>query len=99
MSGILKLFAAHPQAEPWSVDVKRIEKQIGDMLLECGERLQRAQPGMVEASALERVNTKLELIAGELVRLSMKQEQSGRRTTKANASRRPKLRVLPSVTT
>ena len=70
MSGILTIFRDNPQSEPLEVDERKIVKQIDDLLWDCGERLKRDQPGYVGLGVVERVERKLDLIAGELIRLA-----------------------------
>jgi hypothetical protein len=86
-SGLIKLFRSNPQAEPFEVDGAKVEKAVRDLLWDCGERLRRALPGMVEASALERVHHKLDLIAGQLIKISASGRSARRSKSRAVVAR------------
>lgn len=70
-SGLPKMFKLHPQAEPFRVDHVVIDKQIRDILFECGElfRSGKADPQYSQSDIAE-INRKLDIIAAHVATIS-----------------------------
>jgi len=90
-SGLLKLFAAHPQPEPLRVDVANVRKLIEDLRFSCGESFRngKADP-QYAASDIAAINHKLELIAAHVATLSPPLTE----TAASGDSAEPGLRVI-----
>jgi len=66
-SGLPKLFKQFPQATPFCVDGDAVQKQIDDLLFECGEKFRtgKADP-QYAASDIAEINRKLDIIAAHV---------------------------------
>ena len=69
-SGLIKIFKDNPQPDPLPVDGKLIDKLVRDLVMDCGDYLKLNTPGFVRVSQIELVNRKLDLLAGQLSKLS-----------------------------
>ena len=69
-SGLIKLFKYNPQPEPWKVDWLLIDSLVRNLVMDCGDYLKLNTPGFVRVSQLEAVNTKLDILAAQVARLS-----------------------------
>jgi len=69
-SGLLKLFDKNPQPEPHKVDGPALRKMVQEVIMDCGERFGKSLPdGCLGVSEVERLNHKLDVIAGGIGRL------------------------------
>jgi len=76
-SGLPKIFKACPQSEPMPVNYEVIDKQIRDILFECGElfRTGKADPQYAQ-SDIAAINHKLDIIAAHVSTLSPPKTQT-----------------------
>jgi len=66
VSGLVRLFEANPQREPLLVDGATMDAQLTDLILACGEQWKSNAPRMVNASEIEKLNHKIDVMAQAL---------------------------------
>jgi hypothetical protein len=85
MSGLIGLFKDHPQPEPWPVDGQALDELVRTIIMDCGDFLKGNTPGFVRVCQIEAVNRKLDLIAGQMAKLSPPSEETATAGTTAIA--------------
>lgn len=91
-SGLIKLFTNSAQPEPRRVDGPFLEKLVKDVLWDCGEAFRKqGTPFSLNVSQAERINAKLDLIAGQLSKISPPITVN---TASADEDSEPALRVI-----
>jgi len=69
MSGLLWLFTENPQREPLLVDGPAMERAIVKLVQTCGDQWKRGASRTVQASEIEKLNFKVDVLAQTLGRL------------------------------
>jgi hypothetical protein len=64
--GLVRLFEAHPQPEPLPVDGVAMDAAVSALLDGCAEHWKRGTPRIVDASEIEKLNYKVDVLANAL---------------------------------
>lgn len=70
-SGVLKLLLQNPSDGPLRVDGKALDKKIGDLLFECGEKFRGGKITVTyQPSDIDEINRKMDLLASHIARFA-----------------------------
>jgi len=70
-SGVLKMFYKNPCDGPLRVDGKALDKKIGDLLFECGEKFRGGKITVTyQPSDISEIHRKIDLLASHIARFA-----------------------------